>query len=1021
MTIAAEGSSDSTTDSFGDRAPLRHTAAMPGWDVLAGRARERAELDRVLARLADRRAGGLVLVEGEAGIGKTRLCEHLLDAAREVADTAAVTCWEPDAVPPFWPWRRLLALLGEDAPVTDAAGADPLAARVALFEAVTDRLVARAAARPVVLVVDDAQWADGMSRAYLGFLAPALRDVPVVVVAGVRTGDADAARLLAQAGRYAVRLPLRGLDRDDLGPVVAAVTGAEPTATELDELHRRTAGNPLFARELAAFGLERDAVPDTVRAVLGARVERVSPACRAWLDVAAVAGDDAAFDLVAATLGLSAGDGLARLDEAVAAGVALRGDGSATAFAHPLLRSVLLDALGVARRTRLHQRVAEAFEALRANGRPVPLAALATHYAAAAGAGSAEAAVRYGVAAGDEAFAALAYEQAASSYERALRCLDLAPGAHDRADLLLRSGDALTAAGQSAAARAAYVAAAAAARAAGDAAAFTRAALAVGSGDGFEVTLFDAEQQGLLAEAIALTKDGDLALRARLVARQSVAQSLAEPTERRRAAAEEALALAREAGDAAATCDALAALCDAVAGPDDAERRVGLATELVTLATGRRDVRRELLGRRLLVVAHLERRDIVAADAEIEAYGRAADRLRAPLYDWYVPLWQAMRARMEGDAEADRRALARAEERGTAAGSENAALLVLAARWFGGIDAGEPDDALLAALPEDAVSGVAVWLLVTRAYGAAAAGRHDETRALLDRAAPGLPSIPRDSEYLPTLVQAATAAAACGHPVAGTVYDLLFPHRERFAVEGIGAHCHGSVERHLALLAAATGRSSDASAHLAAAREANAAAGAVALVAHSGAAGTPDAAPAVPGEGEFRRTGDVWSVGLGGRVAHVRDSKGMRDLAALLAVPGRAVAALDLLGDRADGADTGEVADARARAAYRDRLRDLDDELADADAANDPARAERARAERDALVAHLTSAYGLGGRARRTGDPAERARTAVTARIRDALRRIEVADAGAGAHLRRSVRTGTFCSYEPVAPVRWRL
>jgi hypothetical protein len=119
--------------------------------------------------------------------------------------------------------------------------------------------------------------------------------------------------------------------------------------------------------------------------------------------------------------------------------------------------------------------------------------------------------------------------------------------------------------------------------------------------------------------------------------------------------------------------------------------------------------------------------------------------------------------------------------------------------------------------------------------------------------------------------------------------------------------------------------------------------------------------------------------------------------------------------------DTGEVIDAQARAAYRQRLSELEQAAAEADAAADIERSARIAAERDALVEALTGAYGLGGRVRRSGSAAERARTAVTARIRDSIRRIGDAHPDLGRHLARSVRTGTFCVYEPDQPVRWSL
>jgi hypothetical protein len=258
------------------------------------------------------------------------------------------------------------------------------------------------------------------------------------------------------------------------------------------------------------------------------------------------------------------------------------------------------------------------------------------------------------------------------------------------------------------------------------------------------------------------------------------------------------------------------------------------------------------------------------------------------------------------------------------------------------------------------------------------------------------------------------------------LYDELRPHRHRYAVEGIGAYNHGSVERPLAGLAALLGRTDDARAHLDAARAANARGGRGLVELTERMAERVLGAPpprAASDAVRFRRTGAVWEVGRPGSIAHVKDSKGMADLSVLLARPRRAVAALDLAAPGTPPAegDTGAVIDAQARAAYQKRLHDLEQEVDDATVANDFGRVERATAERDALVEHLTSAYGLGGRPRRGGDPRERARTAVTARLREAIKRVAEVDAEVGEHLRRSVQTGTFCSYDPVAEVRWEL
>jgi len=115
------------------------------------------------------------------------------------------------------------------------------------------------------------------------------------------------------------------------------------------------------------------------------------------------------------------------------------------------------------------------------------------------------------------------------------------------------------------------------------------------------------------------------------------------------------------------------------------------------------------------------------------------------------------------------------------------------------------------------------------------------------------------------------------------------------------------------------------------------------------------------------------------------------------------------------------VLDQRARREVRARLDELDRDIEQAEAWNDGERAARTRAERDAIVHELAAAAGLGGRPRRLGDESERARKAVTARIRDAIARVAAVHTSLGAHLESSVRTGSTCSYTPPVPVTWQL
>ena len=173
----------------------------------------------------------------------------------------------------------------------------------------------------------------------------------------------------------------------------------------------------------------------------------------------------------------------------------------------------------------------------------------------------------------------------------------------------------------------------------------------------------------------------------------------------------------------------------------------------------------------------------------------------------------------------------------------------------------------------------------------------------------------------------------------------------------------------------------------------------------------------------------VWSVGPAGTARLLPDMKGLHYLRALLQRPGAEITALEMStmvaghGTAVAEPDAGERLDRQALMAYRNRLREIDEELDEAQLWNDPARAERIEAEREALLRELAAATGLGGRARSVGGTAERARVAVRKAIAAALDRIDAQDPATARLLRRTVHTGSVCRYEqdPDTPVNWLL
>jgi hypothetical protein len=483
----------------------------------------------------------------------------------------------------------------------------------------------------------------------------------------------------------------------------------------------------------------------------------------------------------------------------------------------------------------------------------------------------------------------------------------------------------------------------------------------------------------------------------------------------------------------------LAAYCDAIAGPDYVRERAEAAIRMLSLASDlpEASVQRQatvLLARRLLLVALLERGNLAEADQQAVAYERVARRLGIPRYGWLPEIWRAMRALLDGDPDGALEHAAAAEDIGRRAHSFNAELMAFTARMQAHLDrrtahqfAGDVETLMAAAGPEMPAMYYAAPARLLLAAGDASQAR-TVLRALLAGPAQARP---KDAEWLECHWAMADLAISLDDRAAAVrLAAELAPYEQLWAVDGIGGAVFGTVAEQLGRLAAYLGQPDEAGRYLATARDRYEQAGTPALRARLDAlAGSPpqaQAADTADGVGRLQRSGQIWLVEWRGRHSTARDSKGLRDLAVLLARPGQPVPALELVEAAggppaaAAGASLGPVLDETARRAYRQRLADLAGELAEAEAHADLGRLERLQAERSMLANELASALGLGGRARFAGDPAERARKAVTMRIRAAITAIAAQDGALARHLRNTIRTGRLCSYQPEGTVRWQ-
>jgi tetratricopeptide (TPR) repeat protein len=616
-------------------------------------------------------------------------------------------------------------------------------------------------------------------------------------------------------------------------------------------------------------------------------------------------------------------------------------------------------------------------------------------------------AAQWSLAAGNAALAGFGYDQAVAHLRRAVQ----GPGV-DRVETLVRLGRAQRLAGDLAGSRQSFLDAAAQATRTAD---LVHAALGIGGGPiGFEVPIADDAQVGVLRRALATLGTEYGPLRAAVLGRLSLALTgLAAPGERRRLA-EQAVAMADRCGDADVLVGALAAYCDAVAGPDYVDQRLDAANRMLAAAT---DHVPALLARRLRLLALLERGDFDEADREIDAYRWAANAVGLPLYQWLPVVWRGARVLMQGDVEAAIRYAGEAEAVGRRANSFNAMLLGQSLRMHAHLTAGTADR-IVTEIREllDQVTDVPLPVTYRAAPAVVllAAGDPGPARsALRSYVATRAADIAADAEWLEGHWALADAAITLGDSTAAArLFADLRPYARLWAIDGIGAAVFGTISHQLGRLAGMLGQRRTAAEYLAQALADYERTGAIRLAAQVRTeAGLPAPADVQRAEGSLLRDGPVWRVTWRGVDATVPDSKGMRDLSTLLSRANQAVPAIDLAGTRGSAGSLGELLDPTARASYRKRLSELDADIA--------AGSESAQRERDAIAAELAAATGLHG-VRVAGDQTDRARKAVTMRIRAAIQTIEAVHPALARHLRNAVKTGRLCAYEPDIRVTWR-
>jgi DNA-binding CsgD family transcriptional regulator len=843
---------------------LRSTSAYP----LAGRAGELEKLGKLLPRAAGE-GRRVALIAGEPGVGKSRLVREFAGAAAESGALVLYGASDPAARAPYGPFvealdrlarvsdptelraalgaggelaRLLPELSARFADLPEPIAADPDTERHRLHIAVSETLAKLSERRPILLVIEDAHWADGPTLALIRHLARTAWSARLLLLVTYRdeSEPPELGELLADLRRSedVVRIRLAGLSGSEVAELVAGAVGGEegpgpPTDPGLVELaaaiHDLTAGNAFLVCELWRALAETGAVevdgaairitaplaelasPESVREVVSQRLSRLAPETTELLELAAVAGPEFELAAIREAARLPEAELLGALEQSVASGMLEErpARGLAFRFTHEIVRRALYDRLSLLRRAELHLRVGEGLEAIGSpSGRR--LVDLARHFGAAAELGGAERAIDYHRRAAASASGALAYADAAEHLGAAHEIgIESAP---ERAAVLLDLGAAAQRAGEANRALAAFAEAAAIARELGSAALLGRAAI------GYEESCFrpglaDAGAVALLEEALGELSAPEQELRISLLAGLARALGVHGEPERAGIVRESAVALARGEDERKGLASVLVRSYWS-RGPTPMPDILEMLTEARDIASELGDVETQTEAMAWRVPTFVALCDLGAARVEVGRLAAMAERTAQPFMNYVAEQYCSALALCQGDlAEAELTA-DRSREWGDlligrgASGTYGVQMFGIR-REQGRLAELAPAVRILAGDPgRDGPwrPGLAAVL--------AELGMESEARRELARvAADGLDGY-RASLWLATLTYLTDASSVIGDErMAAILYPELEPFAGANVMIGHLVACYGSADRYLGMLAATLGESERAEAH----------------------------------------------------------------------------------------------------------------------------------------------------------------------------------------------------------------
>jgi len=967
----------------------------------------------------------------------------------------------------------LLARLGQLLP--EVAGDDPEPelqpeqARFLLLE--STRLLLEHASRetPLILVCEDLHAADADSLNLLQYLARHANRMPILLVGTYRELEArhsESADALWRAGRDAQVLRLTPLDEAAVVEYLKAAGDASAATGRARELLETTAGNPLFLTELVSLmGESRDGeLPETIQQVIGQQIDLLPDTTAAALAQASVLGREFGVAALANLREQSEKETELDIEPAVAAGMINPSGPGRYRFTHVLHRDVLYQGLGAGAREGLHSQCAAYIRSLIDSGDEDRWSVYATHLQAAGSDHRTDAIAAWEKSA-IRAHARLAFDDAARSMQNALAAFGEGPrfDPEARCELQIHCALAMQLAGDIETGQAHCREAFATGRTLESPALMSEAALTYGNA--FVVGMVDKELVGMLRECLDALPPDDAKTRARVQARLAGALQPAVDPVPPMEMARDAIALARTTDDEATMFAVLRSALSALMDFASPTERIPLNREFAALAAKRGNAAGQFRSHLRLMIDGVEIGDRQMLDDAVDAAEHIANRIGLPHYQWRVASARAMQHMIDGQFGRASALLDQAQELAERANDLEAKITLPLQRFSilcdWNSDKATPLSEIQAQLEDAYASGMGAAEFFARPFvtafsddvatGSATLLGND---ALMERTFSG-----GDRFSLSAVGQMAVAAGNTA--LAERAYEALGQFANECSTLGLMGGCwQGPVGYALGNIARGLGRLDEAQQHMETAlaiatrmraqpmvarirsalgelAEANGDAKAAAehrqiardtinalelretARAPAAQASSPALAKTPATRFSMELDGDIQIVRFNDASTSLKDNKGLQILARLITTPDQDIHVLDLVGSApapaaAKSGDAGPLLDDQARTEYQRRVTELQEGLEEAETLGDLGRADALREELDFITQELSRAYGLGGRERRAGNAAERARVNVRRRLKDAIERIGQQLPDAARYLENTIKTGSYCRYSPM-------